>query len=391
MGFWKMKRSIVYQFQLSGDRYTIVTGLLTDYWDTKKKRVPSRMDFAYEINAKLSKLEEYFDKVKDDYSISKVLPDRREIENNVLSITQPETPTLSDKKFLVWEYVDLYISRKRGVKSDGYLKNWPSLREQIKTFAPKLYFDQMDKVWMESFAKYLTVSGLSHNTVVTKITYLRILGRDAMKMGQKVPYDFEDFVLKEIKYPVIYLDWDTHVKALREVVLIPQLDVVRDRFLFRCNTGMREGELSQLKKGNFRVMEGRTWLKYYDLKGKKWKDIVLSPEALALAEKWKFNFGTVSQQEENLLIKQVALLAGITEKRSKITHIGSKVKEQWVPLYDLITTHTARRTFARHWYSLGGDMVLLSKYLGHSDIRITRIYIGLEEVEANNELIRLMG
>lgn len=393
MGYYLVSRSIVYSFQVNKKRNVIYTGLFTDHWDHRKQRVPSRIDFAWEINTKLDNIESYIAQRKHEYIISGFFPDKKELENHILSMSTP-TPNqiILDKKHLVWEYVGHYISRKRGMKSEGYLKNWPSLQEHVKSFAPLLYFEQMDALWLESFAKYLsTVKKLSHNTVVTKITYMRILGRDAMKLGQKVAYDFEDYVPKEIKYPVVYLDWDTHINAIREVVLINQLSDVRDRFLFRCNTGMREGEMKGLKQSSFRKQDGHTWMKYYDEKAKKWKDIILSTEALEIAKKYNYKFPSVTQQEENILIKQVALLAGLTETRIKTTHVGSKVTQLEIPLFELITTHTARRSFARHWYELKGDMELLSRYLAHSDVRVTRIYIGLADVEASNELFRLMG
>lgn len=374
-------------------RLTVYTGLTSDYWDKKKQRVPAKAPFAWEVNEKLDKIEIYLEEIKLEAKFSGIIPSRESIENHIVSIVKPEAPTLSieNEKF-VWEYVEVYINRKTGILSEGYLKNWPSLQTHIKEFAPDLLFKDMIPSFQERFAKWLfEVKKLKQNTVSNKITYLHVLARDARKLGYQIAQDFEDYTVKESKNPVFFLHWETDVKAIREVQLIHELDRIRDRFLFRCNTGMREGELKGINKGSFYLKDGQTWLKYYDQKGKKWKQIVLNEEAIQIADKYNRKFPPVSQQEENLLIKQVGLLAGLTKDINVVHQYGARKEHQVVKQYEMITTHTARRTFARRWYELGGDLGLLSRYLGHVERRTTEIYIGLEDVEASREMIRIMG
>jgi len=55
----------------------------------------------------------------------------------------------------------------------------------------------------------------------------------------------------------------------------------------------------------------------------------------------------------------------------------------------MITTHTARKSFARNWIEKGGDITKLSKYLGHSSTTITLHYIGYENAEIDQELLKV--
>lgn len=392
MGFWISKRSIVLQFKCGPHRPKVYLGLLTDHWDAKKQRVPTRVDFAWEINQRLDRVEELVTDIRMEYKRSGFFPDPRKLENDILFITQPEVEAnLNGKEKLVWEYVDTYIKRKEKLLTEGYLKNWPSFAEQVKCFDPLATFMDITSAWQERFADWLfRKEGLSQNTVHNKIVYVQVLARDARKLGYSIALDFEDFSIKEIHQPAVYLDWDTHVEQLRKIQLIQELEVVRDRFLFRCNTGMREGEMVGIKPGNFYQSKG-DYLKYYDQKGKKWKIIALNAEALSLAKKYGNSFPRISQQEENRLIKQVGMIAGLNEPREKLTHLGGKVKREIIPLYQLISSHTARRTFARRWYENGGELIKLSRYLGHKDLKTTMVYIGLEDLEASEEMRRVMG
>lgn len=393
MGFWIAKRSIVLQFKVGNIRPKIYTGLTTDYWDSKNQRIPTKAPFAWEINEKLNKVEEYVQELQLETKMTGAIPDQKKIENDILALVQPEqqtNPMVEEKT--VWEFVDIYIEKKKGVRSEGYLKNWPSLQDHVKEFAPDLKFSDLSPAFQERFSKWLySEKKLKQNTVSNKITYLHVLTREARKLGYQTAFDFEDFSIKEVKNPVFYLDWETDLKAIRDVRLIPDLDKVRDRFVFRCNTGMREGELKSIKPSSFYENQGSTWMKYYDQKGKKWKQIALNEEALQIADKYNRKFPPISQQDENLLIKQVGMLAGLDTPHERISHYGSKIVRETFNSWELITTHTARRTFARRWYNLGGDIGKLSRYLGHADRRTTEVYIGLEDVEASMEMFRVMG
>jgi len=392
MGFHTDKNTIFLQLMIAGKRIKVSTGFTTQAWNKKKQRVNSSEDFAWEVNQALDKIQDLVEDLKAKHRVEGFVPDAGFLNNLVAEVTKKDLILIPEEKKRVWEYVDIYIQRKKEMLSEGYLKNWPSLREQLKEFAPLLTFDQLSPAWQQSFVAWMiTEKEIFNNTLVNKIKYIQIMARDAQKLGYSIHPDFDGFSMKEVRYPVVWLDWDTHVQRLREVKLIKMLDQIRDRFLFRCNTGMREGEMNQLAPSHFYKKEGNTWLKYFDHKAKKGKTIVLNVEALALSEKYGMKWPKVVQSDENQLIKQVCMIAELDEVRIKLRHIGNKAVTTSIPLYDLITTHTARRTFARRWYEQGGNLLKLSRYLGHSSVDITQRYIGVEDEEANDEMLRVMG
>jgi len=255
-----------------------------------------------------------------------------------------------------------------------------------------MQFTELNQEFYHSYVTNLIEQeGLLHNTIVRKVRELRTVAAYARRIGVAVHREFDLYKMREIRYQPFYLDWDNHVQALEKIALSTRNDRIRDRFLFRCYTGMREGEMAQLIPQNFTKQTGKVYLKYLDIKGKKNKSIQLHPKAIAIAVKYSYDLPKCSQQEENRIIKEVAELAGLNQIFQRVRHSGNKVKANLFAYHKIISSHTARRTFARRWYENGGDLLKLSKYLGHSSIRTTEMYVGVEQDDVNDEMIRVIG
>lgn len=51
--------------------------------------------------------------------------------------------------------------------------------------------------------------------------------------------------------------------------------------------------------------------------------------------------------------------------------------------------HKLRHSFAVNWLKCGGDIVTLSRILGHSDIRVTMVYLRIVPVDQGKELLKV--
>ena len=85
----------------------------------------------------------------------------------------------------------------------------------------------------------------------------------------------------------------------------------------------------------------------------------------------------------------VAKAAGIKGDFKEVKHSGREQIEVVKPRWKCVTTHTARRTFARYWADSGKDINMLSKFLGHSSPHITMQYIGYDFREIHAEMLDL--
>jgi integrase len=51
--------------------------------------------------------------------------------------------------------------------------------------------------------------------------------------------------------------------------------------------------------------------------------------------------------------------------------------------------HQFRHSFAVNWLRCGGDLFILSRFLGHSDIRITMVYLQIVPIDQGKELLKV--
>jgi len=392
MGFTINKSSIVFSFNLCGTRYRIYTGLTTNHWDQKKQRVKKVEDFAWEKNSKLEKYEDLLDNFRNRSKLENWNPDTVFVEAAFKQLSETKKESKPSEVVFIYQVINRFRESKKITLKESHLKNFRSLADYFEKHHRMITFSEVSRQFLEEWVSNLfEVEGLLHNTVCRKVRELRSVGNYARRLGIEVHPEYDQLKFKEIRYQPFYLDWDTQVKTFEQVDLSGRHDRIRDRFLFRCYTGMREGEMDQLIPEAFVRQGEKVYLRYMDLKGKKTKSIQINPKAMAIAEKYGYDLPKCSQQEENSEIKEVAKLAGITGTRQKVRHKGAETVQSMIAVTQMISSHTARRTFARRWYEQGGDLLMLSKYLGHSSIRTTEIYIGVEQDDVNDEMMRVMS
>jgi integrase len=106
----------------------------------------------------------------------------------------------------------------------------------------------------------------------------------------------------------------------------------------------------------------------------KYHKIILGDKAHKLIEQYKF-FKLTTPQRENIKIKQLSERAGINEITEVSKRSGKELIKWREPKHDIITTHTARRTFVTLAFQRGKRIENISQYIGHSSIEVTQTYI----------------
>jgi len=74
-------------------------------------------------------------------------------------------------------------------------------------------------------------------------------------------------------------------------------------------------------------------------------------------------------------MKYWAKLSGMNEKIQKVTYQDNERIVYEVPKYELIGTHTARRSFATNAYLAGMPTLLIMSITGHTKIEMLMKYI----------------
>ena len=78
----------------------------------------------------------------------------------------------------------------------------------------------------------------------------------------------------------------------------------------------------------------------------------------------------------NERIKELCKAAGITEIVRWSDDRGGKIKQYTFKKFELMGTHTGRRTFATVWYNLGMDCEDICSVTGHASVTQLMEYIG---------------
>lgn len=150
----------------------------------------------------------------------------------------------------------------------------------------------------------------------------------------------------------------------------PSLDVQRDIFVFQCNIGCRVGDMMRLTKRD--VINGT--IEY--IPNKTIKDdaktvvVPLNKMAKAIIEKYKDLPGDqllpfVASQNYNYAIKDVVKEAGVTRLVTTLNQLTRTEEKR--PIYEVASSHMARRTFIGNIYKQVKDQRLVSSLTGHSD------------------------
>jgi integrase len=168
-------------------------------------------------------------------------------------------------------------------------------------------------------------------------------------------------------------------RELRQLIALPlddaqRLQTERDMFLLQTMLLLRDSDLRQLRPHHVDEVElptvGRVLV--MSIRQVKTGDEVRLPLPPLAADIWRRYEGhlpVLAQQHRNRQMKQLMEHAGLTRPFVRVHYRQGTSSEEVVPLWQVITTHTARHTGADMvMLGSGGDSHLKEKALGHAGV-----------------------
>ena len=179
---------------------------------------------------------------------------------------------------------------------------------------------------------------------------------------------FDDYPVVSENYGTpFYLTIEERNK-LYEAELPEHLKKQRDIFVFQCVIGCRVSDLWAMTKAN--VINGG--IEYIARKTKEKNPettrVILNKVALEILDRYKEYDGTTlfpftSQQHYNLDIKEMIRLAGIDRMVTVLNPLTGEEEKR--PIYEVASSHMARRTFIGNLYKKVKDPNLIGSMTGH--------------------------
>jgi len=134
---------------------------------------------------------------------------------------------------------------------------------------------------------------------------------------------------------------------------------------------MRYSDYKRIKAANLTA----NLIKIREVKDKtKFLEIPITNRIKAILDKYNMNLPKISEQNFRVYLKEIFQIAGFTEPRIKSVKIGNKVFEKEVPMYELMSTHTARRSFITIMLNSGVPAKAIMKITGHKSINNFQLY-----------------
>ncbi len=269
------------------------------------------------------------------------------------------------------------------VRAKDTLRKYQTLRNHVYDFIAFEFkledvpLKNLNYAFIESFDLYLrSEKNIGNNTTVKYVQAFRRL------MNIAVKYDWlikDPFILYEKKVKVKdaeYLTQDELESIERLSFTTKRLEVVRDLFVFGCYTGYSPVDLHKLTKDNIVLdRDGQKWIITKRTKTGINADVPLLPQAEILIEKYSsdpycLETGHIlpkrSTQKMNMYLKEVAEIADISKN-----------------LHQYVARHTFSCTII---LANGLSMEVLSKMLGHTNLRQTQHYGKIQNARVSEEM-----
>jgi hypothetical protein len=386
---------------------------LKDAWDQGKQKITSKQIDYKRLNGLLRKrigqLQQAFDDL--DHERMPATVDRIRVKYNeaVTHEITGQAPEVKNRDYNVYEYFDLYVHERRNTLSKGYLRNFKWPQDWMKQLNPKLQFKDVTESFYYEWVNHMIEEGeLENNTMYGYIKKLvTVMGaalRDPRVKHMEICTDFTRFNDMYVKPKVHWLDWETELACIEEFDPLPEMLALKQFFLFLCYTGLRHSDAFKIKPENLVKRKNEVFLDHTIIKTKLDQHLQLSSQAVEILKQWNYKVPRIQQHDLNAGIKMIAKAAGEKWKKDrkhkepplldiveKVRYSGSQRIVSMLPKYEMITTHTGRRTFGRRWAEQDGDLRNLQIYFGHATIGQTEEYIGWKTAEVNAEMKRVIG
>lgn len=361
-----------------------------EFWDENKQRIKNSKYCYYkdEMNAAITSIETKLKMFMVEATQKGVVITKDSLKEFLDISFGKKKPLANTFHSFFEEYIRLYDMKVSTVKagqkiSTGtkakYVKTYQYILGYEKTRGIKLDFDKIDVDLMADFVAYLQSLNLAANTICDKIMRLKAVmnaANDREITNNKKYRAFKYSI--ESSFSIALNEKELDQLATFDFSDAPQLERVRDLFLVGCWTGLRFSDFTRIRKENIR--DGM--LTIIQQKTNDPVTIPLHPVFLRIWEKYDGVLPSkISAASFDRYIKKVCQKAGLSDRVLKsITRGGEKttsIYEKW----QLISAHTARRSFATNLYKSGFPSISIMAITGHKTESSFLRYIKISKEE----------
>ncbi|MEO5650054.1 MAG: site-specific integrase [Ginsengibacter sp.] len=374
-------------------------------WDGKNQCAKKGMIGKAEFDLRITNVKEKIQKCFNGYvSTNAKEPDPETLKKLLFKeFTGISLETNNDKLKTFWGYFTDFINQsingsRKNANGDtiapSTIKSYKTLKHHLQKFEiearQKIDFDKIDFEFYTDLHHFLeTDLLLAKNSISKHIRTLKTVLRESLEKGyhNNSKFSSRKFAAPTELTTAVYLN-EKELKELYTLDLTnnPRLEKVRDLFIIGCYTGLRFGDLYQVTTKNIQPDPKNPTDLYLTLKQTKTGKPVTIPIPTVLSQVLA-KYGNVlpkpiSNQKTNLFLKEICQMIPALNENTEIefTKAGAKVYENHKK-YELISTHTARRSFATNAYLAGQQTLNIMAVTGHLTEKSFNRYIRVTPME----------
>lgn len=391
-------------YSLRDKRFRYFTGkyVKTRYWDSKNERIKPQVEGATPDNEYIVKIKRQLTNVIDNAlsQTPRINPSIQYIKDEMIKQDLPITGKTFLEYFKEWIKVNTYKDSPETIK--GYNSTYKHLETFQTTTNYRLTFDKINGEFYDSFTnffrKQLTKkeTNYSENTIGKWIKIIKRFLNWTTRNGYNLNYSYKDFKVIDQLIEFEYITQDEYKRLLNlDLSSSEHYEKVRDIFCLGCSTGLRFGDLINLKWEN--IFENENQIRVIPQKTGK-KDgrhlhIPIIPEAWGIINKYKNKkkpLPDISNQKANLYIKEICQKAKINNLCNVVKFKGNTRIETSVPKFDRIGMHTTRRSFIIHCLESGMERETVMSITGHKNDATFKRYVQISSQQRNKEIRKLV-
>ena len=368
------------------------TYLLDNNFRNKDTRISNRLENADilndSINSRRDKLENSFNRYVSKYGIEpQTTKDFKRFLDSESERMANEQREEDKKRINLIDYFEVISQRNdKRLEALGKLSNRNSISTSYRQTAKvlrafesdfvtyKVNFDRIDLDFYADLLDYCNeVRMYSVNNTGKHIKNLKTVMREALeeKLTTNTACLSKRFKVITEEVFNVYLE-DHELNALFNADLGGHQEIVRDLFIIGCNTALRISDFNRISRHKITPDH---CLKIKTQKTSKTVEIPLNQMLYDTLLKYDFEPPTIEEQTFNKLIKEICEKVGINSIQTYEKIKGGKKVTISKPKFEMIASHTGRRTFATKCYNDGLDTITIMAMTGHKSEKSFMKYI----------------
>ena len=400
---------LVATVSISGTRYKYPVGISVNtlYWNPKKQKAKENdkyLDDAILINSRIETISAAISSAAAIFVAQASKPTSAQFSSQVRALLKPVlAPSMLFVPFIENYYPTMNRSKesvKKIITTINKLKQFETLNHT------QLSFHDIDVTFYNDFSRFFISNDYSMNyfgSIIRLIRFFFSTARDLKLHDLALP---KSFTGPNVTADSIYLSTDELLKIHNLLIdeklilnklgtkvfnvfgnierMILSLNDCKHRFLIGCFTGLRFSDyslISDLKHTDSYITKTslKTNVKSIIPMHYVIRDILLSRNNQLPKP--------VSNQKMNKQLKILGFLAGINEQIEITTILVSGKSQLNYKKHELITTHTARRSFCTNAYLQGIDTLSIMSFSGHKTTTSFLKYIKASQFQIATKLL----